>query len=167
VLECLLAGRSIADLLEASVAELATVFAADEPLAKPLQALVEVGLGYLRLGQAGSSLSEGELQRLRLAGLLADPPAGRAAILLDEPTRGLGCEDVDRLATQLRRLAQAGHLVVAVTHDLDLMVASDWIIDLGPEGGEAGGYVVVEGTPDTLRACGASFTGQALSQRWD
>jgi excinuclease ABC subunit A len=105
------------------------------------------------------------LQRLRLAGLLADPPAGRAAILLDEPTRGLGFEDVARLAVQLRCLAQAQHLVVAVTHDLDLIEASDWIIDLGPEGGDAGGFVVVEGTPDTVRACAVSFTGQALAAR--
>ena len=163
VLACLLEGRSIADLLEASVAELARSFAADRTLAKRLGALVDVGLGYLRLGQEGTALSEGELQRLRLAGLLADPPAGRAAILLDEPTRGLGFEDVDRLTAQLHHLAQAGHLVVAVTHDLDLIEASDWIIDLGPEGGEAGGFVVVEGTPETVRACGVSYTGQALA----
>ncbi len=164
VLGCLLDGRSIADLLEASVAELAGVFAADRTLAKPLGALMDVGLGYLRLGQEGANLSEGELQRLRLADLLADPLAGRAAILLDEPTRGLGFEDLDRLAAQLHRLAQAGHLVVAVTHDLDLIQASDWIIDLGPEGGEAGGWIVVEGTPETVRACAVSYTGQALAQ---
>jgi len=165
VLECRLEGRSIAEVLEATVTELAKAFHGDALLARPLKTLLEVGLGYLRGGQAGAALSAGERQRLRLAGLLAAPPGTRAAILLDEPTRGLGCEDVDRLAATLHRLAQDGHLVVVVTHDLDLIAASDWIIDLGPEGGAGGGRVLVAGPPNAVRACAASHTGQALAHR--
>jgi len=163
VLACRLEGRSITDLLEASVSELAAVFAKDVPLSGPLRALGEIGLGYLRLGQEGGALSQGERQRLRLAGLLAAPPQGRLAILLDEPTRGLGFEDVDRLAAALRHLAAAGHLVVAVEHDLDFIAQSDWVIDLGPGGGAGGGRVVAEGPPGALAACPDSLTGQALA----
>jgi len=165
VLECHLDGRSIAEVLEATVAELAGIFRGDALLARPLQALEDVGLGYLRAGQAGAALSAGERQRLRLAGLLADPPGSRAAILLDEPTRGLGFEDVDRLAATLHRLVGEGHLVAVVTHDLDLIAASDWIIDLGPQGGTGGGQILVEGPPAAVRACAASYTGQALAAR--
>ncbi|HJW73140.1 MAG TPA: hypothetical protein VJ486_09950 [Geothrix sp.] len=163
VLACLLNGRSLADLLETCVADLAEIFKTDDPFAKCFEALLGVGLGYLRLGQEGSALSEGERQRLRLARLLADPPKGRVAILLDEPTRGLGFEDVDRLGTALRRLAAQGHLVVAVEHDLEFISACDWVMDLGPEGGAAGGQWVVEGTPGAVAACAASHTGQALA----
>jgi excinuclease ABC subunit A len=165
VLGCLLEGRSIADVLEASVAKLAGPFAEAAGLAKALAALDQIGLGYLRLGQEGSALSEGERQRLRLAALIAAPPKGRAAILLDEPTRGMGFEDVDRLVASLHRLAEAGHLVVAVEHDLDFIASSDWVIDLGPEGGAGGGRLLVEGPPDTVRACPDSFTGAALMHR--
>jgi excinuclease ABC subunit A len=165
VLACRLEGRSIADLLEASVGELAAAFAKDPPLSGPLAALEGIGLGYLRLGQEGTALSGGERQRLRLARLLAEPPEGRVAILLDEPTRGLGFEDVDRLAAALRRFAAAGHLVVAVEHDLDFIAQSDWVIDLGPGSGEGGGRVVAEGPPGALAACPDSFTGRALAGR--
>lgn len=165
VLTCRLEGSTIAEVLDAPVAELVLRFAEDPHLARPLQALVEVGLGYLRPGQAGAALSAGEGQRLRLAALLATPPRRRAAILLDEPTRGLGFEEVDRLIKVLHRLAQDGHLVVAVTHDLDLIAASGWVIDLGPEAGPEGGRVVVAGPPEALRACPASHTGAALAGR--
>ncbi|WP_157492221.1 ATP-binding cassette domain-containing protein [Geothrix fermentans] len=167
VLACRLEGRNIAGLLEASVAELAAVFAKDARLSGPLRALEEIGLGYLRLGQEGSALSEGERQRLRLAGLLAAPPERWAALLMDEPTRGLGFEDVDRLAAALRRLAADGHLVVAVEHDLDFIAQSDWVIDLGPEGGSGGGRIIAEGPPEALRACPVSHTGRALAARID
>jgi excinuclease ABC subunit A len=165
VLACLLEGRSIAEVLEASLTDLLGFFSKDPALAKPLTALNDVGLGYLRPGQQGSTLSAGERQRLRLAGLLAAPPQGRAAVLLDEPTRGLGFEDVDHLVTTLRKLAKAGHLVVAVAHDLDLIASSDWVIDLGPEGGGGGGRVLVEGPPAALLACPASDTGHALADQ--
>jgi excinuclease ABC subunit A len=163
VLECRLNGLDVSDLLEATVAELTDLFKAEGRLAGPLQALKEVGLGYLRLGQEGSALSEGERQRLRLARLLADPPEGRVAILLDEPTRGMGFEDVDRLLVVLHRLAGQGHLVVAVEHDLAFISACDWVIDLGPEGGGAGGRVVVEGSPCRVARCLDSHTGKALA----
>ena len=162
VLACLLEGRNLSEVMDATVVELLEAFAGDALLAKPLRALDEVGLGYLRLGQEGLALSEGEGQRLRLARLLAEPPPGRAAILLDEPTRGLGFEDVERLVAALHRLARQGHLVVAVTHDLDVIAASDWVIDLGPEGGTAGGRVVVTGPPLSVAACAESHTGMAL-----
>ncbi len=162
VLDCRLEGLSFDQVLDTTVAELAVAFAKDVLLADSMHALTEVGLGYLRLGQEGGTLSAGEQQRLRLASLLAQPFQGRAAILLDEPTRGLGFEDVERLVGVLRRLAQAGHLVVAVEHNLPFIAQSDWILDLGPEGGAAGGRVVAEGPPAVVRACAASFTGQAL-----
>ncbi len=164
VLECLWEGWTFSDMLDASVTEAAQRFSGAASLAAPLQALIEVGLGYLTLGQAGSALSEGERQRLRLARLLTSKDTERVAILLDEPTRGLGFEDVDRLVQVLHRLAAAGHLVVAVVHDLSFIRSCDWLIDLGPEGGEAGGRLVVEGTPETVAACAASHTGQALAR---
>jgi excinuclease ABC subunit A len=164
VLECLLEGRSIAEVLATSVAEAAGLLAGSPSLTGPLIALADIGLGYLRLGQEGGALSAGELQRLRLAHLLGKADAARAAVLLDEPTRGLGFEDSDRLVAALRRLAGAGHLVVAVEHDLDLVAAADWVVDLGPEGGDAGGRIVVEGPPAAVAACATSHTGQALSR---
>ena len=165
MLACEVEGLSIAAWLDASVAEAAGLLAASPALARSLTALVEVGLGYLRLGQEGGSLSAGELQRLQLARLLATAGRGPTAVLLDEPSRGLGREDVDRLLATLRRMADAGCLVVVVEHDLDLVAASDWVIDLGPEGGDEGGRVVVAGPPATVVACAASHTGRALAAR--
>ncbi|BDU71307.1 hypothetical protein [Mesoterricola silvestris] len=162
VLECLLGGRSIAEVFAATVEEALALFPADAALAGPLEALARVGLGYLRLGQPGSGLSGGEWQRLRLATLLAAPPQG-AAVLLDEPARGLGAADVERLAAALKGLAAGGALVVAVEHHLDLVRAADWVVDLGPGGGPEGGALVAAGTPSQLRACPASATGRALS----
>ncbi len=162
VLECLLEGRDIGQVLDSTLEQ------ADGLLPAPtLRALKEVGLGYLRLGQEGSTLSEGERQRLRLTGLIAEPPRGRAAILLDEPTRGLGMEDVDHLVAALHALAAGGHLVVAVEHDPGFIQACDWVIDLGPEGGPAGGAVVVEGPPEVIAACPESHTGRALAGLWE
>ncbi len=161
VLECRLDGRTITETLASSIAEQADRTGGDPVLA----ALVEVGLGYLRLGQAGAALSSGERQRLRLALLLARPRRPRSAILLDEPTRGLGSEDVDRLARALHRLAREGHLVVAVEHDLRFIAGCDWVVDLGPEGGSGGGRVVVAGTPEQVAACPGSHTGRALAAR--
>jgi excinuclease ABC subunit A len=163
ILECRLEGQTIAEVMDATVAEWLQRCAGDALLAQPLEALRAVGLGYLKLGQEGATLSEGERQRLRLASLLAEQGQGPQAILLDEPTRGLGFEDVDHLVVALRGLAAAGHLVVAVEHDLAFIHACDWVIDLGPEGGEAGGLVLVEGTPEQVMACGESHTGQALA----
>jgi excinuclease ABC subunit A len=147
VLACRLRGRSLTDLLEAPVGEVATWFAGDRAISGPLEALRAIGLSYLRLGQEGSALSTGDRQRLRLARLLATPRAGRTAVLLDEPTRGLGFEDVESLLGALVRLASDGHLVVVVEHHRDILDAADWLIELGPDGGERGGRVVRAGAP--------------------
>jgi len=162
VLACRVAGLAIDQVLASTVEDLARTFARDPAIAKPLLALADIGLGYLALGQEHAALSAGERQRLRLAALLAGAGARPAAVLLDEPTRGLGFGEVDRLLAALRRLAQAGHLVVAVEHDLDFIAGSDWVIDLGPEGGAGGGAVVVQGPPCAVAACGESHTGRAL-----
>jgi excinuclease ABC subunit A len=163
VLACRIGGLSITEVLDTTVRELARTFARDPAIARPLQALADIGLGYLTLGQDSASLSAGEGQRLRLAGLLDQAGAGPAAVLLDEPTRGLGFGEVDRLVAGLRRLAQAGHLVVAVEHDLAFIAASDWIIDLGPEGGTGGGAIVVQGPPGLVAGSAESLTGRALA----
>jgi excinuclease ABC subunit A len=176
VLECRVDGLTITDVLDATVAELAGRFRRAPAIARPLQALADIGLGYLRLGQDSAALSAGERQRIHLAGLLAqagprpgadgepgrpqDPP--RLAVLLDEPTRGLGAGEVDRLLEVLSGLARAGHLVVAVEHDLAFIAGADWVIDLGPEGGAGGGRVVAQGPPGTV-AAGATPTGRALA----
>jgi excinuclease ABC subunit A len=164
VLECRVDGQTITDVLEATVQDLAGRFQRTPAVARPLQALVDLGLGYLRLGQERAALSAGERQRILLAGLLALPGAGTgaAAVLLDEPSRGLGSADVDRLLAALRRLAAAGHLVVAVEHDLEVIAQADWIIDLGPEGGDGGGRVVALGTPGVV-AQGDGHTARALA----
>ena len=165
VLECRIDGKTIAEILDASVMEASRFFAKERALAPSLQALCEIGLGYLRLGQEARALSAGEFQRLRLAGVLAVSPGRCAAILLDEPSRGLGFEDVDRLAGVLHTLARAGHLVVVVEHDLDLIAAADWVIDLGPEAGPGGGRIVAQCPPRDLVGIAASHTGRALSAR--
>ncbi len=147
VLACRVAGRSITDLLDAPLRDSIGWLAGDRDVAARLDALVRIGLGYLQLGQEAATLSAGERQRLRLARLLAEARAGTVAILLDEPTRGLGFEDVDRLLETLRQLASAGHLVVVIEHHAELLAAADWIIELGPEGGTRGGRIVRTGPP--------------------
>ena len=147
VLACRLDGRNLTDILDASVGDLASWFAGNREIATPLRALCDIGLSYLRLGQEATALSSGERQRLRLARLLASPRTGRTAVLLDEPTRGLGFEDVDRLLGTLRRLAAEGHLVVVVEHDREVVAAADWLVELGPEGGARGGRIVRAGVP--------------------
>ena len=142
VLACTLDGLSITGLLDAPVSDAAAFLAPRSALAAPLAALHDLGLGYLRVGQEGATLSSGERQRLRLARLLAVPRAGRTAVLLDEPTRGLGLDDVDRLLAALGRLADEGHLVVVVEHHAAVLAASDRVVELGPEGGERGGRIV-------------------------
>jgi excinuclease ABC subunit A len=144
VLACRLEGRSVTDVLDAPVGEAAPWFAS-RAIAAPLEALCEIGLPYLRLGQEAAALSSGERQRLRLARLLVAPHAGRTAILLDEPTRGLGFEDVDRLLGALDHLAAQGHLVAVVEHHRDVLAAADWLVELGPEGGARGGRIVRSG----------------------
>ena len=157
--------KSIADVLALPVDE-AAVFLADVPVAsRSLETLREVGLGYLRLGQPATELSGGEAQRIKLATELQRARRGHTLYLLDEPTTGLHPEDVALLLRQLHRLVDAGHTVVVVEHDLDTMAAADWIIDLGPGGGDAGGTVVATGTPAQVARATGSVTAPYLARR--
>jgi excinuclease ABC subunit A len=177
VLEVALNGRSIADVLEMTVAQARDFFAGDTAIASTLQPLVDVGLEYLRLGQPVPTLSGGEAQRLKLAGHLAQAlepsrsPSRRAPesprgklFLFDEPTTGLHFDDVAKLLRSFRQLIAAGHSLVVIEHNLDVIRAADWVIDLGPEGGDAGGEIVVAGTVPEVIACVASHTGVALKE---
>ena len=169
VLEVKYQGRSIADMLELTVSEALECFAGEADVAAVLAPLAEVGLEYLRLGQPVPTLSGGEAQRLKLAGHLAEsaaaPRAAKGALFLfDEPTTGLHFDDVAKLLRAFRRLIGAGHSLVVIEHNLDVIRAADWIIDLGPEGGEAGGEVVCAGTPREVIAEGRSHTGRALRE---
>jgi excinuclease ABC subunit A len=162
VLACLLEGRSIADVLEMTVREGSALFAASPAIARPLGLLQELGLGYLRLGQGGDTLSGGERQRLVLATELTTPASGPSLFLFDEPTTGLHFEDVDRLLQVFGRLTAAGHSLVVVEHNIDIVRSADWVIDLGPEGGDDGGLVVAAGTPAEV-ARTDTWTGRALA----
>ena len=130
-----------------------------------LDALRDVGLGYLRIGQPMRTLSGGERQRLALASALIARGSGRTLYLCDEPTAGLHADDVERLLGIFDRLVDAGHTVLAVEHNLDVIARADWVIDLGPEGGPGGGQLVVAGTPESVAACDGSHTGRALRDR--
>ncbi len=161
-LEARYKGRSIADVLALTVEEAHELFRDVPKAARPLEALVEVGLGYLQLGQPSTTLSGGEAQRVKLATYLQRRPLRHTLYLLDEPTTGLHQEDVRRLVAALQRLVDQGHTVVVIEHMLDLIRAADHVIDLGPEGGEAGGELLVAGTPEEVAACPRSHTGAAL-----
>jgi len=155
-------GASIADALDMTVDE-ALAFFENQPRLRPrLQTLHEVGLGYIRLGQPATTLSGGEAQRVKLARELSRRATGQTFYILDEPTVGLHMADVDRLLMVLSRLVDAGNTVVIIEHNLDVIKSADWIIDLGPEGGENGGRVVAAGTPEQVAANAESYTGQYL-----
>ncbi len=164
---------NVADVLALTVAEAAAVFANDRDVIRALQPIVDVGLEYVALGQPVPTLSGGEAQRLKLAGFLAEAAKtaakSRQAVarkgtlfLFDEPTTGLHFDDIAKLMRALRKLIDAGHSLIVIEHNLDVIRASDWLIDLGPEGGDAGGLIVAEGTPEDVRAHATSHTGQAL-----
>ncbi|HYB51715.1 MAG TPA: excinuclease ABC subunit UvrA [Burkholderiaceae bacterium] len=161
-LEVLYKGRNIAEVLELSVAQAQEVFGAVPALERKLRTLAEVGLGYLRLGQSATTLSGGEAQRLKLAQELSKRDTGRTLYVLDEPTTGLHFHDIALLLALLHRLRDAGNTVVIIEHNLDVIQAADWIIDLGPEGGRDGGRIVAAGTPGDVAATPGSHTAWYL-----
>ncbi len=155
-------GRSIADVLDLTVADALDFFSNQRRIAEKLELLNDVGLGYIHLGQAATTLSGGEAQRVKLATELAKRDTGRTLYILDEPTTGLHFEDVRLLLEVLHRLVDKGNSVVVIEHNLDVIKTADWIVDLGPEGGERGGQVVAEGTPEEVAAAADSHTGRFL-----
>ena len=157
-------GRSIAEVLDMPIEEGADFFAAIPAIARHLNTLVEVGLGYVRMGQPAPTLSGGEAQRVKLAAELQRRATGRTLYVLDEPTTGLHFEDVRRLLEVLGRLVDAGNSVVVIEHNLDVIKTADWVIDLGPEGGSRGGQIVAQGTPEQVATTPGSHTGQFLAE---
>jgi len=155
-------GHSIADLLEASVEEALPVMEKIPQIRPKLETLNDVGLGYIHLGQSSTTLSGGEAQRIKLARELSKRQTGQTLYLLDEPTTGLHFDDIRKLLEVLDRLVSHGNTVIVIEHNLDVIKCADWVIDLGPEGGEKGGEIVATGTPEQVAACAASYTGQAL-----
>ncbi len=162
-LDILFKGKNIAEVLNLSCEEAAAFFANQPSIARHLQTLCDVGLGYVRIGQAATTLSGGEAQRVKLAGELAKRSTGRTIYILDEPTTGLHFEDIRKLLTVLGRLVDQGNTVLVIEHNLDVVKAADWIIDLGPEGGNGGGSIVVEGTPEVVAKTKAGYTGKFLA----
>src|SRR6266568_5648338 len=164
-------GRNVAQVLELSIEEALDFFAGQPKIKRPLQALCDTGLGYLKLGQTSPTLSGGEAQRVKLvshllAGLkepdLFDRLPKRNLFILEEPTIGLHMADVRKLVEVLQRLVAAGHSVIVIEHNLDLIAEADWLIDLGPEGGEGGGEIVAEGAPEAVALNKRSHTGRFL-----
>ncbi len=155
-------GKSIAEVLDMPVAEALEFFEHQPPIKRHLQTLVDVGLGYVRLGQPAPQLSGGEAQRVKLSTELSRRPTGHTLYVLDEPTTGLHFEDVSRLLSVLQRLVDAGNTVLVIEHNLDVIKTADWIVDLGPDGGYRGGKVIAEGTPEEVAAIAESATGQVL-----
>ncbi|MCX2707694.1 MULTISPECIES: excinuclease ABC subunit UvrA [unclassified Pseudomonas] len=157
-------GMNIAQVLQLTVDQALQVFAEQPPARRCLQVLQDIGLGYLRLGQPATELSGGEAQRIKLATELQRMPRGATLYVLDEPTNGLHPQDIDRLLVQLNRLVESGHSVVVVEHDMRVVAQSDWVIDIGPGAGDAGGKVVVSGTPQVVAACTDSRTAAFLAK---
>jgi len=157
-------GKNIADVLRATVEEGAGFFSAVPVVSRVLQTLVDVGLGYMTLGQSATTLSGGEAQRVKLATELCRRGTGRTLYILDEPTTGLHLADVEKLLGVLHRLVEAGNTVLVIEHNLEVVKTADWIIDLGPDGGDAGGHLVAQGTPEEVTRVPGSYTGQFLKE---
>ncbi len=157
-------GYSIADVLEMSVDDAYKLFKDIPAIERKLKLLKDVGLGYIKLGQPATTLSGGEAQRIKLARELSRVARGNTLYILDEPTTGLHFEDVRKLIKVLKRLVDKGNTVLVIEHNLDVIKSADWIIDLGPEGGEKGGRIVVEGPPEKVAECKKSYTGRFLKE---
>jgi len=163
-LEILYKGRNIAEVLEMTVHQALEFFAAVPRIAEKLRTLYDVGLGYIRLGQAATTLSGGEAQRIKLSKELSRRATGRTVYLLDEPTTGLHFDDIKKLLAVLQRLVEQGNSVIVIEHNLDVIKTADWVIDLGPEGGDQGGHIVAEGTPEQVAVAAGSHTGRFLDR---
>jgi excinuclease ABC subunit A len=162
VLEVRYRGKSVHQVLQMTVREALSFFTQSPKVLRRLHVLDEIGLGYLRLGQPATTLSGGEAQRIKIAAHLASVSGERLLYILDEPTTGLHFDDIAKLLAALRKLVEAGHTLVVIEHNLDVIKTADYVVDLGPEGGEGGGNVVTTGTPEQVAAVQASYTGQAL-----
>lgn len=163
-LQCTFKGKNISDVLDMTVEEALALFANHPKIRSKLQTLCDVGLGYLKLGQSSTTLSGGEAQRVKLASELQKKPTGKTVYILDEPTTGLHTDDVKRLISVLERIVDTGNTVMVIEHNLDVIKCADWIIDLGPEGGDQGGTIVTQGTPEQVAQCKESWTGQYLKK---
>jgi excinuclease ABC subunit A len=164
VLEVRYKGRTIDQVLDFTVKEAIAFFAGAAKVVRRLQVLDEIGLGYLRLGQSATTLSGGEAQRIKIASHLSAHAGERILYILDEPTTGLHFDDIAKLLAAFRKLLHAGHTLLVIEHNLDVIKTADWVIDLGPEGGEAGGQVVATGPPEAIVQVPASYTGQHLAR---
>ncbi|MGH8773178.1 MAG: excinuclease ABC subunit UvrA, partial [Burkholderiales bacterium] len=155
-------GKTIDEILQLTVEQAYEFFQPVPIIARKLRTLLDVGLGYIKLGQSATTLSGGEAQRVKLSLELSKRDTGRTLYILDEPTTGLHFQDIDLLLKVLHRLRDAGNTVIVIEHNLDVIKTADWIIDLGPEGGDGGGHIIAEGTPEQVRSNQASFTGHYL-----
>ena len=163
-LEVLYRGKSISDVLDMTADEALDFFENLPRIREKVATLVEVGLGYIKLGQSSTTLSGGEAQRVKLATELSRRSTGRTMYILDEPTTGLHMYDVHKLLEVLQKLVDAGNTVLVIEHNLDVIKTADHIIDLGPEGGDGGGKILICGTPEEVAACPESYTGQYLKR---
>jgi excinuclease ABC subunit A len=161
-LEIRFKGKSIADVLEMTVEDAQEFFKAVPAIREKMDALMQVGLGYIKVGQQATTLSGGEAQRVKLSKELSKRSTGRTLYILDEPTTGLHFEDVRKLLEVLHELVEQGNTVVVIEHNLDVIKTADWIIDIGPEGGDGGGEIVAEGTPEDVAESARSHTGRYL-----
>ena len=155
-------GKSIADVLDMTVNQAVEFFEPQPRILRKIKTIQEVGLGYIKLGQASTSLSGGESQRIKLATELSRPSTGKTLYILDEPTTGLHFEDIRVLLNVLRRLVDKGNTVIIIEHNTDVIKACDWILDLGPEGGRGGGTIVAEGTVEDIKKSKNSITGKFI-----
>jgi excinuclease ABC subunit A len=155
-------GKNVAEILEMTVDEALEFFSAVPSIRNKLQTLQDVGMGYIHLGQPATTLSGGEAQRVKLATELSKRATGRILYILDEPTTGLHFDDIAKLLAAFRKLIEAGHTLVVIEHNLDVIKTADWVIDLGPEGGDKGGELIAAGTPEEVASASESYTGQYL-----